>query len=105
MRTVACCRNALGFDAFYVTHENNLAKHGLGIGLWLARRLVEMHEGTIVAKSEAPRRGAEFCVEIPLTIAVAAGGGHIAQSLAATAGLGRELACSPINPAAESLDS
>ena len=60
------------FDAFYVTHENNLAKHGLGIGLWLARRLVEMHEGTIVAKSQGPRRGAEFCAQIPLTIAVAA---------------------------------
>jgi signal transduction histidine kinase len=60
------------FDAFYVTHENNLAKHGLGIGLWLARRLVEMHEGTIVAKSEGPTRGAEFCAAIPLAVSVAA---------------------------------
>jgi signal transduction histidine kinase len=54
------------FDAFYVTHENDLAKHGLGIGLWLARRLVELHAGTIVAKSEGPTRGAEFCAAIPL---------------------------------------
>jgi signal transduction histidine kinase len=92
------------FDAFYVTHENNLAKHGLGIGLWLARRLVEMHEGTIVAKSEGPSLGAEFSVELPLT-AAAARGGRIAQSLAAGAGLGSEHAHSPINPAAESLDS
>jgi signal transduction histidine kinase len=53
------------FDAFFVTHENNPEKPGLGIGLWLARRLVEMHHGTIVAKSEGPTRGAEFCVAIP----------------------------------------
>jgi signal transduction histidine kinase len=59
------------FDAFYVTKESNLAKHGLGIGLWLARRLVELHAGTIVAKSDGPTRGAEFCAAIPLTIAVA----------------------------------
>jgi signal transduction histidine kinase len=54
------------FDAFYVTKENNLAKHGLGIGLWLARSLVQLHAGTIVAKSEGPTRGAEFCAAIPL---------------------------------------
>jgi signal transduction histidine kinase len=56
------------FNAFYVTNENNPAKHGLGIGLWLARRLIELHAGTIVAKSEGPTRGAEFCVAIPLVI-------------------------------------
>jgi light-regulated signal transduction histidine kinase (bacteriophytochrome) len=60
------------FDAFYVTKENNLAKHGLGIGLWLARSLVQLHAGTIVAKSEGPTRGAEFCAAIPLVISVAA---------------------------------
>ncbi|MDB6008190.1 MAG: pleC 1 [Gammaproteobacteria bacterium] len=54
------------FDSFYVTKENNLAKHGLGIGLWLARSLVQLHAGTIVAKSEGPTRGAEFCAAIPL---------------------------------------
>jgi signal transduction histidine kinase len=64
------------FDAFYVTNANNLAKHGLGIGLWLARRLVELHAGTIVAKSEGLTQGAEFCAAIPLTIAVAARASH-----------------------------
>jgi signal transduction histidine kinase len=64
------------FDAFYVTNANNLAKHGLGIGLWLARRLVELHAGTIVAKSEGLTQGAEFCATIPLTIAVAARASH-----------------------------
>jgi signal transduction histidine kinase len=62
------------FDAFYVTNENNLAKQGLGIGLWLARRLVELHAGTIVARSEGPTRGAEFCAAIPLAVSVAASG-------------------------------
>lgn len=56
------------FDAFYVNHETNLSKSGLGIGLWLSRRLVEMHGGTIVAKSEGPGRGAEFCATIPLRL-------------------------------------
>jgi signal transduction histidine kinase len=56
------------FDAFYVNHEKNLAKSGLGIGLWLARRLVELHAGTIVARSEGPGRGAEFCATIPLRV-------------------------------------
>jgi signal transduction histidine kinase len=68
------------FDAFYVTKESNLAKQGLGIGLWLARRLVELHAGTIVAKSDGPTRGAEFCAAIPLTIAVAVR--EVGQSLA-----------------------
>jgi signal transduction histidine kinase len=64
------------FDAFYVTKERDLAKHGLGIGLWLARRLVELHAGTIVAKSGGLTQGAEFCAAIPLTMPVAAGASH-----------------------------
>ena len=64
------------FDAFYVTNANNLAKHGLGIGLWLAHRLVELHAGTLVAKSEGLTQGAEFRARIPLTVAVAAPAPH-----------------------------
>jgi hypothetical protein len=36
--------------------------------------LVELHAGTIVAKSDGLTRGAEFCATIPLTLAVAADG-------------------------------
>jgi signal transduction histidine kinase len=38
---------------------------GLGIGLTLARRLVELHGGTITAFSDGPQRGSQFVVRLP----------------------------------------
>jgi signal transduction histidine kinase len=38
---------------------------GLGVGLTLARRLVELHGGRVEAYSEGARKGAEFRVAIP----------------------------------------
>ena len=40
---------------------------GLGIGLALAQRLVEMHGGAIDVRSEGPGRGSEFVIRMPLT--------------------------------------
>ena len=40
---------------------------GLGIGLALARRLVEMHGGSIEGESGGPGRGSEFTIRLPLS--------------------------------------
>lgn len=42
------------------------SQSGLGIGLTLAKRLVEMHAGTISARSEGLGQGSEFIVRLPL---------------------------------------
>jgi signal transduction histidine kinase/CheY-like chemotaxis protein len=42
------------------------AQGGLGIGLTLAKRLVEMHGGSIGATSEGPGRGSEFVITLPV---------------------------------------
>jgi CheY-like chemotaxis protein len=39
---------------------------GLGIGLALARRLLEMHGGDIVARSDGPGRGSVFIMTMPV---------------------------------------
>jgi signal transduction histidine kinase len=39
---------------------------GLGVGLTLARTLVELHGGTITVESEGPGRGSEFVVRLPV---------------------------------------
>ena len=44
---------------------------GLGIGLTIARRIVEMHGGSITALSNGPGTGSEFIVALPVTAAPA----------------------------------
>jgi CheY-like chemotaxis protein len=45
--------------------EQGLRSGGLGLGLAISRRLVELHGGQISAKSEGHKRGATFTVELP----------------------------------------
>jgi len=55
------------FDVF-VQGERTLdrAEGGLGIGLTLVRRLVELHGGTVSATSPGPGLGSEFLVRLPV---------------------------------------
>jgi len=55
------------FDLF-VQGERGLDRRqgGLGLGLALARTLVERHGGTIDARSDGPRRGSTFTVRLPI---------------------------------------
>ena len=41
------------------------AQGGLGIGLSLAKKLVELHGGSIAAQSEGAGKGSTFIVELP----------------------------------------
>ena len=56
------------FDAFVqVSSASHLAQGGLGIGLSLARGLVELHGGRIAAHSAGPGQGSSFTVWLPAT--------------------------------------
>jgi len=54
------------FDLFaQVERSLDRSQGGLGIGLTIARRLVELHGGSIEAASDGPGRGSEFAVRLP----------------------------------------
>jgi CheY-like chemotaxis protein len=55
------------FDQFVqVEQARHRSEGGLGIGLALVRRLVELQGGTVAAHSDGPGRGSEFVVRLPL---------------------------------------
>jgi PAS domain S-box-containing protein len=56
---------------------------GLGIGLYLVRRLVELHGGSVEATSDGSNRGSEFVVRLPLL----SNGADAALSAAADRGI------------------
>ncbi|HJU74976.1 MAG TPA: response regulator [Gemmatimonadaceae bacterium] len=60
------------FEMFSQADRSLERRHGgLGIGLTMAKRLVEMHGGSIVAKSDGLGKGSEFSVRLPLATGVA----------------------------------
>jgi len=55
------------FDMFYqVDRSYSRSDGGLGLGLTLVRQLVEMHGGTIEARSAGINQGSEFIVRLPI---------------------------------------
>jgi len=54
------------FDPYVQVSTSSITRPGgLGLGLSLARRLVQLHEGTIAAQSGGSGSGSEFVVELP----------------------------------------
>jgi PAS domain S-box-containing protein len=55
------------FDRFKQADPSTTRRHGgLGLGLAIAKNLVEMHGGTIEARSEGLGKGATFVVRVPV---------------------------------------
>jgi CheY-like chemotaxis protein len=53
------------FDLFAQAPGHRHAQGGLGIGLTLVRSMVELHGGTVQARSAGPHKGAEFIIRLP----------------------------------------
>lgn len=54
------------FDLYVQADPGSTAgARGLGVGLAVARQMVELHGGTLSARSEGPGRGSEFTVLLP----------------------------------------
>jgi two-component system CheB/CheR fusion protein len=55
------------FDPFVQADRSlDRTRGGLGLGLSLVKALVELHGGSVEARSEGPGRGAEFSIRLPL---------------------------------------
>jgi PAS domain S-box-containing protein len=75
---VVCVRDdGIGISAEHLPHVFEMfsqvapplerSQGGLGIGLALVRGLVELHGGTVEARSAGPGQGSEFIVRLPVT--------------------------------------
>jgi PAS domain S-box-containing protein len=66
------------FERFRQADASTTRQHGgLGLGLSIVKHLVELHGGTIRAKSEGEGQGATFCIELPVMVV------HAPESMAA----------------------
>lgn len=92
------------FDMFVqVSGTARAAQGGLGIGLTLVKSLVELHGGTVDAKSDGVDRGSEFTVSLPLLDHRVQAGTHAGTTQEAVAARQRILVVDDNRDAAESL--
>jgi PAS domain S-box-containing protein len=105
--------NGVGIPAAVLPHVFELfaqadqpldrSEGGLGVGLTLARSLVEMHGGSVAAHSDGPGRGSEFVVRLPLREGPGPGAGPAGEERGTAPGARRVLVVDDNRDAAESL--
>ncbi len=60
---------AFVFDRFRQADASTTRRHGgLGLGLSIVRNLVELHGGSVRAKSDGPGHGSTFIITLPFTV-------------------------------------
>jgi len=73
------------FEMFAQAHRDSArGQAGLGIGLTMVKSLIELHGGSVEARSEGPGTGSEFIVRLPLAgmpAPVQQGGGGSVEAL------------------------
>jgi signal transduction histidine kinase len=96
-------RLPLIFDLFtQLDRKSDHPQSGLGIGLALVRRLLEMHGGSVEARSEGAGRGSEFVIRLPQLPGDMHGNGELQQAHRAE---GPPVVCRRILIADDNLDA
>jgi PAS domain S-box-containing protein len=66
-----------------VNRSSQLTRGGLGIGLAVAKRLIELHGGSIEARSAGEGQGSEFILRLPRSLQPAPSAEHLTRPLVA----------------------